>query len=520
MTEPSSPDGVPQAVARAVGRGSRALLDAALAPVDAAWLVALRVAYGLIMSFSMARFIAYGWIDRFFVEPAFHFKYWGLGWVGVLPGPLLHALFWALALLGLAVAAGVWFRVAALLFVVGFSYVQVLDVATYLNHYYLAALLGLLLAVSPAGRVGTLRWPRRSSGGDAGTVSSVAAGWLILLRFQVGVVYVFAGLAKSHADWLIHGQPLGIWLSSRLDFPVLGALFGHPAAPLFFSWAGFAFDTSVVFWLAWSRTRRHAYALLLVFHGLTAALFPIGLFPLIMSAVALVFFPPDWPRTLLARVAPRSAGGMARAVAIEPPQGPPPVGARQRALAALALGYALIQLLLPLRFVSYRDDVRWHEQGMRFSWRVMVREKNGSVTFRVASEATGRVFEVSPRRYLTSLQEREMAGQPDLIAQLARHVRDDFARRGFGPVQVHADAWVSLNGRRAQRLIDPDVDLSRVDTGLSPAAWILPSPAEPPPRLLAPRRAQPSAQNSTLIPACSQRGAFGRAPYGRRETSA
>jgi vitamin K-dependent gamma-carboxylase len=481
----------PTAAARALVRRGRAFRDAALAralaPVDAAWLVALRVSYGLIMSFSMARFIAYGWIDRFFVEPAFHFKYWGLDWVGVLPGPLLHALFWALAGLGLAVAAGVWFRLAALLFVAGFSYVQVLDVATYLNHYYLAVLLGLLLAVSPAGRVGTLRWPGPTSRRATPTVRSVAAGWLYLMRFQVGVVYVCAGLAKSQADWLIHGQPLGIWLSSRLDFPVLGALFGHPVAPLFFSWAGFAFDTSIVFWLAWSRARRYAYALLIVFHGLTAVLFPIGLFPLIMSAVALVFFPPDCPRVLLARVA-RSRAVPLRPVAHDPAAHPAPATARQHALAALALGYVLVQLLLPLRFISYRGDVRWHEQGMRFSWRVMVREKNGSVTFRVASETSGRVFEVSPRRYLTPLQEREMAGQPDLIAQLARHVRDDFARRGLGPVRVHADAWVSLNGRRARRLIDPDVDLSRVDAGLLPAAWILPSPAEPPPRLLAPQR--------------------------------
>ena len=74
-----------------------------------------------------------------------------------------------------------------------------------------------------------------------------------------------------------------------------------------------------------------------------------------------------------------------------------------------------------------------------------------------------------------------MSAQPDLIAQLARHIRDDFARRGLGPVQVHADAWASLNGRRARRLIDPDVDLAAVDDGLAPARWILPAPAEPAP---------------------------------------
>jgi vitamin K-dependent gamma-carboxylase len=441
--------------------------DRLFAPVDAAWLVALRVVYGLIMSVSMGRFIAYGWIDRFFVEPTFHFKYWGFGWVGVLPPALIHGLFWALAALGLMVAAGVCFRAAALLFVLGFTYVQLIDVATYLNHYYLAALLGLLLALSPAGR------PSRT----------LPAGWLYLFRFQVGVVYVYAGLAKLHSDWLITGQPLGIWLSSKLDFPLLGALFEHPLAPLVFSWAGFLFDTSIVLWLSWRRTRPYAYGVLVVFHALTGALFPIGMFPVIMTAAALVFFSPDWPRYLARRLARRDASlapsaqtGRAAPTARTP-------GARARWAVALGAGYCLLQAALPLRFVLYGGNVRWHEQGMRFSWRVMVREKNGSVTFRVLSEPSGKEYQVGPQRYLTPIQQRELTGQPDLIAQLARHVRDDFDRRGLGPVQVRVDAWSSLNGRRARRLIDPEVDLAAVDLGLEPASWILPAPSEPAPAL-------------------------------------
>ena len=450
--------------------------SAVLQPIAADWLVALRVAYGLILSVSMWRFLHYGWVDRFFVEPQFHFKYWGLGWVGVLPGPLLHALFWALIGLGLLVACGVCCRASATLLLIGFSYIQVLDVATYLNHYYLAALLGLLLALSPAGTAGTpaALW-RRLRGAAPAPAARVAAGWLHLLRFQVGVVYLYAGLAKLHADWLGEGQPLGIWLASRGDFPLLGPIFRASAAPLVFSWAGFLFDSTIVGWLAWRRTRPYAYAVLIVFHALTALLFPIGLFPVIMSVAALVFFPPDWPRRL--------AWWRRPALVPEPVHVERRVPASRRAalLLALGLGYCALQALLPLRFARYGGNVRWHEQGLRFSWRVMVREKNGSVHFRVRSQRTGRVYEVSPARYLTPLQEREMSGQPDLIAQLARHIRDDFARRGLGAVQVHADAWASLNGRRARRLIDPAVDLAAVDDGIGPARWILPAPAEPAP---------------------------------------
>ena len=76
-----------------------------------------------------------------------------------------------------------------------------------------------------------------------------------------------------------------------------------------------------------------------------------------------------------------------------------------------------------------------------------------------------------------------MAGQPDLILALAHHIRDEFARRGRGPVSVHVEAQVSLNGRRQAPLIDPAVDLAQVSDGLGRAAWILPAPEGPPPAL-------------------------------------
>jgi vitamin K-dependent gamma-carboxylase len=208
----------PAAVTRWLARAEAA----ALSPVDAAWLAAFRALFGLTMLVSMLRFIAYGWIDDFFVGPRFHFKYFGFEWVEPLSGAGMHGLFWALAGLSLCISVGLCFRAASALFFLGFAYLQLIDVATYLNHYYLAALLALLLAVSPA---------HRAYSADAALfgrrVSSVKAAWLYLFRVQVGVVYTFAGLAKAHADWLLDGQPLRIWLRSQSDFPVLGSLFSR-----------------------------------------------------------------------------------------------------------------------------------------------------------------------------------------------------------------------------------------------------------------------------------------------------
>ena len=128
----------------------------------------------------------------------------------------------------------------------------------------------------------------------------------------------------------------------------------------------------------------------------------------------------------------------------------------------------------------------WHEQGMRFSWRVMVRAKGGGTTFIVRSPAKNRTFYVNPREYLTKLQESEMSSQPDLILQLAHHIARDFERRGFGQVEVRVESRVGLNGRRSAALIDPNADLSRVDDGLARATFISPAP------LGAPQHTRPS----------------------------
>lgn len=440
--------------------------DALATPVDIAWLAAFRFLFGMVMFVSMCRFLAYGWINRFFVEPAFHFKYWGFNWVPA-PGPVWgQVVFAVLALLALAVALGAWFRVAAPLFTLLFVYVQLIDATTYLNHYYLAALLSFLLAVSPAHRawsVDALR-ARRS-------VGFVPRSWLWLFRFQVGVVYTFAGIAKAHPDWLLSAQPLRIWLSSLTDLPVLGPLFGWDLAAPLMSWAGFLFDSTIVFWMLWRRTRPYAYVVIVVFHALTRALFPIGMFPVIMVLAALVFFPPHWPRALLGRL--RRA-----------PATSPLCTAHWRPhFIALALVYAAVQVVLPLRHLAYAGNVLWGEQGMRYSWRVMVREKNGSVTYMVKQKPTQRVWEVSPHGYINRVQENEMAGQPDLILQLAHQIQRDFDSRGLGPVEVRVQALVSLNGRRATHLIDPNVDLTQVRDGVGRAHWILPDPQTPIPRM-------------------------------------
>ncbi len=450
----------------------RSLQGRLLEPRDAASLAAFRFLFGAILSLSSVRFLLNGWVERFYTQPTFFFKYWGFEWVRVLPEPWMTAAFVAMAVLAAFVAIGFLYRFSIVALFLLFTYVELIDVTNYLNHYYLVSLLAFLMCFLPLHRAYSVdAWLRPDR------FAPVVPAWVLyLMRFQIGVVYFYAGIAKLQPDWLLHAQPLGIWLAARTEAPLIGALLTWPAMPHIMSWAGFLNDTLVVPFLLWRRTRPYAFATVVFFHFCTHLLFVIGVFPFLMVSGATLFFEPDWPRRLLARFrAGSGAAGAARHDAT--PAASTATAGRWSTLGAALVGtYCVIQALMPLRAYLYPGDVLWHEQGMRYSWRVMVREKNGSIRYRVRWRGAEREVQVPPSRYLTSHQEREMSGQPDLILQLARRIAGDYESLGHEDVEVRVDALVSLNGRRAAPIIDPDADLAHEPDTLAVMHWIAPSP--------------------------------------------
>jgi vitamin K-dependent gamma-carboxylase len=398
--------------------------------VDGSSLAVVRRLFGVLALIATIRFVATGCISEYYEMPSHFFAYDGFAWIKPWPHPGMYIHFGAMAVLAIAIIANRHTRIATAGFGVLFAYAHLIDKTNYLNHYYLVICLCFVLALLPTGA----RIPRW-------------ALWAV--RAQVGLVYVFGGIAKLKYAWLFEAQPMSIWLSANgLD---------HGWMAFAASWAGMLFDLSIVPLLLWHRSRPFAYLAVVVFHVTTAMLFQLGLFPWIMIGCSLIFLPPDWPNRWLGRPARPS----------------PPAARPHRAIGiALAIHFAL-QLLLPFRHFLYRGDVCWTEQGFRFAWHVMVMEKDGSVVLHVTDPATHRRWDVRPGDYLTRYQTKMMAPQPDMILQLAHIVADDFRARGVAEPIVTVDAFVSLNGRPRARLIDPTVDLARETSTLGNTTWIL-----------------------------------------------
>jgi hypothetical protein len=401
-------------------------------------------------------------VDTLYLDPEHHLTYRGFEWVEPLPAPWMHVHLVVLAVLGLCIALGWHHRLATALFLVGFAYTELIEASLYLNHYWFLTLAGVLLLVLPVHH----HWSLDAASGRVAPSAVVPVGVVWALRAQLAVVYVFAGVAKLNADWLVDAQPLRLWLADRTHVGLVGPWLNEPVVAHLASWGGALFDCTIVGWLLWRRSRPWAYAVLVAFHLATATLFQIGLFPWVMIVATLVFFPPDWPRRLAARGAPSRAPRRRPERAESSPRLRPPV------LVALAL-FALVQVALPLRHYAVPGNVRWTEEGYYLSWRVMLTEKAGLVEFAVTDPATGREWTVAPTTVLTDWQATHAATRPDMIHATARLIADDYAARGVADVEVRATAWVSMNGRPARLLLDPTVDLARYDRGGAPAGWIL-----------------------------------------------
>lgn len=434
-------------------------------PVDAASLGAFRMMFGIVLLWEVTRYFRYGWIEEYYVSPPLHFKYLFFEWVQRWPGTGMFWHFGALGVLAALIAVGLFYRPAAILFFLGFSYVFLLDQGRYLNHFYLICLVSFLLVCAGGNRwmsLDRLLFLR-------GTPETVPLWQLQLVRAQMFIVYFYGGVAKLNGDWL-RGEPVRAWLRERAEEApaALGSLLSKDWMPWFIAYGGLVFDLGIGFLLVWRRTRAFGMVLALAFHTTNNFLFHIGIFPYLAMALTLLFFDPDWPRRLLRRIGVREP--MSTPVVTAPPR---PGRARDGWVIAFISLYVLVQLVVPLRHWLYPGDVAWTEEGHRFAWRMKLRDKESQIAVLVVDPHTGREWDEDPNSYLPPWQMDEMMGRPDMVLQFAQFLRDRHRTRGVSDPQVYASVLCSLNGAPERELIDPDVNLAAEKRSLGPARWIL-----------------------------------------------
>ena len=431
-------------------------------------LAVFRILFGTLMFLSMIRFWAYGWIEKLYIQPKFHFSYYGFEWVKPLGG-FTYLIFVLCGLSALFVAIGFKYRMAIITFFLSFTYIELMDKTTYLNHYYFVSLASFLMIFLPAHACGSI-----DSAKNPNLAYSQIPKWNIdTIKLMLGIVYFYAGLAKLNSDWLIEAMPLKMWLPGGYDLPVLGYWLQQTWVHYALSWVGALYDLSVPFLLLYASARWLGYTMVIIFHVLTSFLFPIGMFPYLMIASTLIFFPPKLHigvLNCLGKFMPWAAGGLdtGRELAMNYKS------FWQRVKVSGFICFFALQLAIPFRYLLYPGELFWTEEGFRFSWRVMLMEKAGAATFKIVDGETGKRFYVDNKDFLTPFQEKQMSFQPDFILEYAHYLGKHFASQGHQNVEVYVDSFVALNGRSSRRYVSPQVDLMKEKESFRHKDWILP----------------------------------------------
>ena len=408
------------------------------------------------------RFFAHGWIRQDYLDAQFLFTYPGFGWVVPWPAPMLYAHFGLMGVFAALVTVGLFYRVAIVGLFLTFAYVFLLDQARYLNQYYLALCVALILCFLPAARGFSLD-ARRSAR------ACVVPRWsVVALRLQFEVMLIHAGLVKLNPDWL-RGEPLGLWLSVWADLPLVGAWLSWPGLSVIVALGVILLHLLGAPLLLVPRCRPTVFVFYVAFHVISAALLRIGMFSWLTLAGTLMFFEPDWPRRIRARLTGDAERSATARLSIGP-AGPAP--AMTFAFLTVFLAF---QVLFPLRYLLYPGNVAWTREGAWFAWRMKLDDARASARFIVTDPASARRWEIDPRDVLRPRQVEVMATEPDLIRQFAHHLRRIWHdREGVSDVEVRAVVMCSLNGRPPALLLDPTQDLTRLANPWAQRDWILP----------------------------------------------
>ena len=435
--------------------------------MDLVPLAVLRIILGVTFWFWAQNFLKEDRWEIFFTDPLMLFKYNGFEWVTRWPGDGMWLHFQVTSVAAICCAVGLCTRLSTLTLSLSMAYAILVERQIYNNHDYLLATTAALMTLLPAGKQLSVDYVLNTRLLGRTPLQSIPTWQWCLVRFQLGMPYVFGAIAKLDADWRA-GQPAGLFVDSRVDTPVLGPLFAMDHAAFTMAWGGLLFDALVVPALLYKPTRLAAVVAAIVFHLTNATIFHIGVFPWFMLATLYVFFPANFLPWLFRRAEPQD--GSARDWFSE-----------SRPIRWLIATYVVIQLLLPIRPWVLPGNPAWNERGQRFSWRMMLRHKECLLWFKVEIEDD---FLFVPARYAMSPNQVLRAPRdPEMVRQAAVRIGEDVTAKIQTPCRVYALALVSLNGRPPKLLVDPDADLTRARPGWFSDPWVFqdpgPLPEEP-----------------------------------------
>lgn len=433
---------------------------------DPSSLAFTRIMFGFLMMIDIPYERGFSELDHRFGDPRkCHFPLFNF--LKPLSFPWMCLLYFGMWIGAAGITVGFRFRLSCLAFIIPYWYILILDKTSWNNHSYLFGLLSVLLFFSSANHYCSVDGLLNPS-----VRNKVVPNWnYLLLKFQIFLLYFYAGVKKLDQEWLDgHSMkylanhwvfdPFKIFLSeSNIEYYIVHL-------------GGFLLDLTIGFWLIWSKSRPYAMFFGASFHLMNSQLFSIGMFPYMCLATLPIFCRPDWPKhlmdqspALLKKVLPTTE---------KSPCDPKRKKESSRSVkTTLMTLYILSQLVLPWTHSITQGYNNWTNGLYGYSWDMMVHAwQTMHVVVSVKHKDTGHISYLDTDAFV---ENDKWVGHADMVYQYAHCIKDRLRDINMTDIGIYVDVWRSLNGRFQQRLIDPRVDILTAEwSPFQRTKWIMP----------------------------------------------
>lgn len=418
-------------------------------PRDNFSLVVFRALFGLLLFAEAFDAIFTGWVRKVFVNPQMTIPFLGFDWLAtLLHGPIMYVWYSALALAGIGVMLGYRYKLSLSIYGIMWWAVYLIQKEHYNNHYYLMVILCGLMLLLPAHRSFSIDGRKRPK-----LRSDFCPNWCYFVLIGLfAIVYFFASINKIYPDWL-EAAPIATWFRIKSKYWLIGPLLKQEWMPWLISYGGILFDGLIIWALLWKRTRWWAFGFNLFFHLFNSWVFRIGVFPYMMIAISVLFFPPNQVRVFVSR--------WFKGIRTELQD--QPIFKPQTWISVLVITFLFLNIAFPLRHHFIEGDVFNTEEGHRMSWRMMLRSKSGTLRFKIKNNATGLYEFPEIDSMLSKGQKRTIATHPDAAYWFIQKLKVHYADKGWNDIAIYGISNVRVNKRERFSQYDEDRDLALVE---------------------------------------------------------
>ncbi|MCT4581701.1 MAG: HTTM domain-containing protein [Flavobacteriales bacterium] len=396
--------------------------------------------------FGILMFFQFYYIEPYIVEnltlSKYLLKYDFFEWVNITTVNNLKVMFNVALVFSFFYAIGFLYRFSSIVIFFIWTYIFLLDVGHYNNHYYLNSLLLFTSIFVQADATFSVKSIFFSS--------KLIPKWNVdIFKFQMFVVYFYGAIAKLNKDWL-NGIPLKYWLGE--DFSLLGIL-SPDTSFVFMAWYGLLFDFFIGFMLYHKKLKFYSLLFILPFHITNHFIWTIGTFPWMAISICVFYFNEELTNLFK----------MSRLKFVENKS----KWLNSSWFKYPVLLYVAIQILMPLRQHLIKGETSWHGYGNYFAWRMMLADKQGAAKVVLFSENNQKLGDIQIEEYMNVLQFARMIHLPMHFVKFAHFLDHEITKHPqnapLGDVKVKVYAFKTINNRPFSLLIDTTMDLSNIE---------------------------------------------------------